>query len=47
VSDIYKCLNCAKEIKLDQLNERIRCPFCGYRIVVKARPKSPVTVPAK
>lgn len=47
MSDIFKCLNCGKDIKMDQLNERIRCPFCGYRVVIKARPKAPVTVSAK
>jgi DNA-directed RNA polymerase subunit RPC12/RpoP len=32
---------------MDQLSERIRCPFCGYRVIMKSRPKAPVTVPAK
>ncbi|MDD5417169.1 MAG: DNA-directed RNA polymerase subunit P [Candidatus Aenigmarchaeota archaeon] len=36
---MYKCLNCSKEITLEQISEKIRCPFCGYRIVMKTRPK--------
>ena len=32
----YKCLKCKKEFELDN---KIRCPFCGFRIILKARPK--------
>lgn len=32
---MYRCLKCKKEIEnIDQP----RCPYCGYRIVAKARP---------
>lgn len=44
---MYKCLKCAKEIKSEELKERIRCPFCGYRIVLKKKPKKVIKVPAK
>jgi len=31
----FKCLKCRNVI--DEIEERIRCPFCGYRIFVKMR----------
>lgn len=30
----YICVKCRKEFDME---DRIRCTFCGYRIVVKAR----------
>ena len=33
----FKCLKCKKVI--EKLDERVRCPYCGYRIFVKMRPK--------
>jgi len=44
---MYKCLKCEKEIDLDQVKEKIRCPFCGYRIVMKVRPKTTSKVLAR
>jgi len=32
---MYKCLNCGKEIELKQVKEKIRCPYCGYKIITK------------
>jgi DNA-directed RNA polymerase subunit P len=32
----FKCLKCRTVI--DETEERVRCPFCGYRIFVKMRP---------
>ncbi|MFH0832340.1 MAG: DNA-directed RNA polymerase subunit P [Candidatus Aenigmatarchaeota archaeon] len=29
-----KCLNCKKEFEID---DKIRCPFCGFRILAKPR----------
>jgi DNA-directed RNA polymerase subunit RPC12/RpoP len=34
VVNIYKCLKCRKEFDVE---DRVRCPFCGYRIIVKTR----------
>lgn len=31
----YKCVKCRKEFSGE---DRIRCPFCGFRIAVKVRP---------
>lgn len=33
---MYRCAKCEKQIEeLDQ----VRCPYCGFRIIVKERPK--------
>ncbi len=32
----YVCLKCKKVIEVD---DKIRCPFCGFRIITKPRPK--------
>jgi DNA-directed RNA polymerase subunit RPC12/RpoP len=29
-------MKCGKELELE---EKVRCPFCGFRIVVKSRPE--------
>ena len=44
---MYKCLKCGKDIELEHVKEKIRCPFCGFRIIVKDRPKKVVKVSAK
>lgn len=36
---MYKCMNCGKEVSKEDLKKRIRCPFCGYRILLKKRPE--------
>lgn len=43
----FKCLNCQKSIKDEQIKEKIRCPFCGYRVLLKQRPKTRIKVKAK
>ncbi len=43
----YICLNCNKKMAQDDIKDRIRCPYCGYRIISKARPSAVVKVPAK
>jgi len=43
---MYKCLNCGKEIDLKQVKDKIRCPYCGYRILIKENPKNVVKVKA-
>jgi DNA-directed RNA polymerase subunit RPC12/RpoP len=36
---MYKCLNCGKEVKLELKSaKKIICPYCGFRIIEKARP---------
>lgn len=34
---MYKCIKCKKIIT--KVDEKIRCPYCGFRIFVKLRPK--------
>lgn len=33
----YKCLNCGNDINEDDIKKRVRCPFCGHRIIRKRR----------
>ena len=35
---VYRCLKCGKTVELDLRYERVRCPYCGYKILVKVRP---------
>ncbi len=41
---MYKCLKCGKNVDLKQAKEKIICPYCGYRILVKEPPKTSVKV---
>ncbi|MBI5391381.1 DNA-directed RNA polymerase subunit P [Candidatus Woesearchaeota archaeon] len=38
----YKCIECQKEIKHDLVKKRVRCPYCGSKIVYKPRTTSTV-----
>jgi len=33
----YKCFQCGKIIKEDYLKKKIRCPYCGSKILFKPR----------
>lgn len=33
----YKCFNCAKEVKSDYLRKKVRCPYCGSKMLYKTR----------
>lgn len=33
----FKCISCGKVT--EKLEGRIRCPYCGYRIFMKEKPK--------
>ncbi|PIY60719.1 DNA-directed RNA polymerase subunit P [Candidatus Woesearchaeota archaeon CG_4_10_14_0_8_um_filter_47_5] len=33
----YKCMSCNKAIGSNLLRKRIRCPYCGYKILFKPR----------
>jgi len=37
---MYECISCGKQLTADQLamTPEIKCPFCGYRVLRKARP---------
>jgi DNA-directed RNA polymerase subunit RPC12/RpoP len=44
---MYKCINCGSDVSEKDLQEMIRCPFCGYRILKKKRPDVIRTVKAR
>lgn len=33
----YKCFNCNKKVSVDYLRKKIRCPYCGSKILFKPR----------
>ena len=33
----YKCFDCNKKVAMDYLRKRIRCPYCGSKILFKPR----------
>ena len=33
----YVCFNCKNEIGSEELGKRIRCPYCGGKILFKKR----------
>ncbi|HLG24025.1 MAG TPA: DNA-directed RNA polymerase subunit P [Candidatus Nanoarchaeia archaeon] len=33
----YKCFDCNKKVATDYLRKRIRCPYCGSKILFKPR----------
>ncbi|MFB6076288.1 MAG: DNA-directed RNA polymerase subunit P [Candidatus Aenigmatarchaeota archaeon] len=39
---MYKCLKCGKDVDDEDIAKRIRCPYCGYRILKKKRPKGTI-----
>lgn len=43
---MYKCGRCGKLLELAP-EEQIRCPFCGYKVLFRERPKVVRTVKAK
>lgn len=36
---VYKCIMCKKDMDWKAFEENLRCPYCGFRIVMKKRPK--------
>jgi DNA-directed RNA polymerase subunit P len=34
---MYRCFFCGKEIKGDQIKKRVRCVYCGSKIIYKER----------
>ncbi|MBI2547437.1 MAG: DNA-directed RNA polymerase subunit P [Candidatus Aenigmarchaeota archaeon] len=34
---MYKCTNCKKPVA--KLEDKVRCPYCGFRVFVKERPE--------
>jgi len=38
----YKCLDCQKEIESELVKKRVRCPYCGSKILHKQRASAAV-----
>jgi len=34
---LYKCFNCNKKVGEDYLRKRVRCPYCGSKMIYKPR----------
>lgn len=33
----YKCFDCAKKVSQDYVRKRVRCPYCGSKMLYKPR----------
>jgi len=33
----YRCFECGKEIKPEYIKKKIRCPYCGFKVLYKSR----------
>jgi DNA-directed RNA polymerase subunit RPC12/RpoP len=33
----YTCFTCDKKISEDMMGKRVRCPYCGSKVLYKAR----------
>jgi DNA-directed RNA polymerase subunit RPC12/RpoP len=33
----YKCFNCGKKVSPDYLRKKVRCPYCGSKVLYKTR----------
>jgi len=42
----YKCFSCNHAISKDYLRKKVRCPYCGSKILFKAR-DAPTKVKAR
>ncbi len=43
----YMCFFCGKEIDEEDIQHKIRCPYCGGRIIFKKRPEITKKVKAR
>ena len=34
---LHRCFECDKEIKAEYIKKKIRCPYCGSKIIYKPR----------
>lgn len=42
----YICVNCEQEVEIDPVEEKVICPKCSHRVLLKKRPDDPDTVQA-
>ncbi|MEM1687971.1 MAG: DNA-directed RNA polymerase subunit P [Nanopusillaceae archaeon] len=33
----YLCINCGRKVPHDQIKKRVKCPYCGGKILIKTR----------
>jgi DNA-directed RNA polymerase subunit P len=33
----YRCFECSKKVSQDYLRKKVRCPYCGSKILYKPR----------
>ncbi|MBT3406295.1 DNA-directed RNA polymerase subunit P [Candidatus Woesearchaeota archaeon] len=38
----YKCFQCNKQVGLEYLRKKIRCPYCGSKMLYKPRGRATV-----
>ncbi len=36
----YKCFSCGKKVGDEYLRKKVRCPYCGYKVLYKPRSAS-------
>lgn len=42
----YVCVNCEQEVEIDPVEEKIICPKCSHRVLLKKRPEEEDVVEA-
>lgn len=42
----YKCVKCESEVDIDPVEEKIICPVCSHRVLMKLRADQPEKVEA-
>lgn len=33
----YKCFGCSKEVRVEYAKKKVRCPYCGSKVLYKSR----------
>jgi DNA-directed RNA polymerase subunit RPC12/RpoP len=44
---MYVCTKCEEDVDMDPVNEKIICPYCSNRGVLKKRPETPNELKAR
>jgi DNA-directed RNA polymerase subunit RPC12/RpoP len=42
----YRCVKCENEVEIDPVEEKIICPKCSHRVLLKSRSPNPKKVDA-
>lgn len=42
----YVCVECGEDTEIDPVEEKVICPSCSHRVLLKKRPEDPDTVEA-